>query len=116
MTLDRIMAVGDACLVLAVVAAVGFLTVYTVLARWWETREGWYLWVSSLVFAGLLTYNLGVIMGWAWADPWVRAWTRAAMYAACLVVMCWRGVLLILAQLQGSVIVLAQFEPHRREK
>lgn len=109
---------GDWMLFAAVVQGVMFLAAYTLLARWWESREGWYLWVSSLILALILGYNYAAVMGWFdLRDPAVRDWTRLTIYAGALVIMTWRAILLLMAQFQNRPMTLARFEPrHRRSE
>lgn len=108
---------GDVALLLAVIQGLMFLIAYSALARWWETREGWYLWFSSLILATILAYNYAVIMGWFdLSDPAVRDWTRLAIYAGALVIMTWRAVLLLLAQFSDRPITLARIQPRRRKE
>lgn len=108
---------GNIALLLAVVLGVLFLVLYSILARWWETREGWYLWVSSLILAMILGYNYAAIVGWFdLRDPAVRDWTRLAIYGGALVIMTWRSILLLLAQFTDRPVTLARIQPRRRKE
>lgn len=108
---------GNVALLLAVVQGAVFLVVYSVLARWWETREGWYLWFSSLILATILAYNYAAIVGWFdLRDPAVRDWTRLGIYAGALVIMTWRAVLLLMAQFSDQPITLARIQPRGKKE
>lgn len=98
----KVSAIGTVVLGLATGAGILFLLTYTLFARWWETREGWYLFVSSAILAVILGYNFAAIQRWfPLSDPNVQNWTRMAVYGGALVIMLWRGLLLIQAQAEA---------------
>lgn len=106
---------GTVALMLAVIQGVLFLVAYSVLARWWESREGWYLWVSSAILAAILAYNYAAIAGWFdLRDPAVRDWTRLAIYGGALVIMTWRAVLLLMAQFSDRPVT--RIHPRRQKE
>lgn len=93
---------GTLALLCGAVCGFVFLIVYSFLAKWWESREGWYLWVSSLIFAEVLTYNFAVVMDWFdLPEPAIRDWVRLVIYGQVFIVMAWRGLLLLQAQADG---------------
>lgn len=89
---------GTFTLAVAAIFGVGFLVAYSVLARWWESATGWYLWVSSAILTIILGYNYAALQGWLSVTQ--REWTRFLIYFGALVIMVWRGALLLAAQYQ----------------
>lgn len=108
---------GTMVLGAAAIAGLFFLVVYSLLARWWESREGWYLFVSSAILAEILSYNYAAIKGWfLLTDPLVREWVRLLIYTQVLLVMAWRGLLVIQAQAESWRIRKAQqMDPSQKE-
>lgn len=98
MSEDTGTALGTVFLGCAASSAILFLLVYAIGARWWETREGWYLLASSLAFSVILSFNFSVVQGWIQASSSTWVWCRLVIYAMILVVMAWRPVLLVGAQ------------------
>lgn len=100
---EMVDSIATVLLVVAGLLMFGQVSVYTVLARWWRSADGFYLAASGVMFAALLTYNFAALMDWFDEDdPTVRAWTRLVIYAAATALALWRTGLLVRAQLDGA--------------
>ncbi len=104
MNSDWMQAAGTFALGLSAVLGLVFLVVYSVLAPWWRSQAGRYLWFSSAIFTVLLGYNWLALMGFLQTDN--RPAIRFIIYSLILLVMVWRG----------GLLLLAQYEVYKRDK
>ena len=92
--------VGDIEVGLLALSGLVFLTTYTLLARWWKTREGKFIFTASLWLTVLFSYIYAARVGWlsSLEDGGARVWLRLAIFTPFAVGLIWISVLLLLAQ------------------
>lgn len=92
--------VGDIEVGLLAVGGVTFLVAYTLLAKWWQSREGWFIFTASLWLTVLFAYIYASRVGWLAPldDGGARVWLRLAIFTPFGVGLVWVSALLLLAQ------------------
>lgn len=93
-------AVGDIEVGLLALGGIGFLLAYTLLAKWWRTREGKFIFTASLWLTVLFSYIYASRVGWLAPldDGGARVWLRLAIFTPFAVGLIWISVLLLMAQ------------------
>lgn len=92
--------VGDIELAALAVGGVLFLVLYTLLAKWWRWREGWFIFVAGTGLTSLMAYIYAGRVGWLppLDDGGARVWLRLLIFTGFGVALVWIGALLLMAQ------------------
>lgn len=92
--------VGDAELAALTIGGALFLILYTLLARWWRWREGWFIFVAGTGLTALFAYIYAIRAGWLppLVDGGPSVWIRLLIFTGFGVALVWIGVLLLMAQ------------------
>ncbi len=93
---------GDIAAFGLAIGGVLFLLAYSLVAKWWRWREGWFIALSSLGLSSLFWYIAAARFGWLppLDDSSTRAWLRLTIFGAFGVALLWVSVLLLLAQIE----------------
>ena len=93
-------AVGDLEVGLLALGGAAFLTVYTLLARWWKVREGLFIFTASLWLTVPFAYIYAGRIGWLAPldDGGARVWLRLVIFTPFAIGLIWISVLLLMAQ------------------
>ncbi len=94
---DKLQLIGTVGFIVSAVAANAFVILYTVLARWWRHEMGVHLFSFMLVVALILDHSALTLV---WRDYPGRLWVRAALLPALAIVLSWRVLILLRAQLK----------------
>lgn len=91
---------GDIEVGLLALGGILFLTVYTLLAKWWRYREGRFIFTASLWLTVLFAYLFAGRIGWLapLEDGGARVWLRLAIFTPFAIGLVWISVLLLMAQ------------------
>jgi len=92
--------VGDVEVGLLALGGMAFLIIYTLLAKWWKTREGKFIFVASLWLTVLFAYIYASRVGWLipLEDGGARVWLRLIIFTPFAIGLIWISALLLLAQ------------------
>lgn len=100
MTSETLVLLGDIEAAALTIGGILFLIMYSVLAKWWKFREGWFISLASLWLTVLFGYiaasrfNLLPPLD----DSATRIWLRLIIFTGFGVALVWVSVLLLLAQ------------------
>lgn len=99
---DLVLLIGDVALTFLTLGGVGFLIAYSLLAKWWQVREGWWIASTAVALTVLFAYLGAGRVGWLppLDDGGYRAWVRLAIFLLFAVGLAWVSVLLLLAQVE----------------
>ena len=94
--------IGDIELAALTLGGVLFLVAYSVLAQWWRTREGRFIFTAGLWLTVLFAYLYAARVGWLppLDDSSARAFLRLIVLTPFAVGLVWISTLLLMAQIE----------------